>query len=61
LYQLGLYEYTLARLDITEGLQGDAQTQALAQIQKARVQALLGRVSIFSEQVPPSTDSGSSL
>jgi hypothetical protein len=61
LYQLGLYEYTLARLDITEGLQGDAQTQALAQIQKARVQALLGRGSISAEQVPPSTDSGSSL
>jgi hypothetical protein len=33
LYQLGLYEYTLARLDIIEGLEGDAQAQALARIQ----------------------------
>jgi hypothetical protein len=49
LYQLGLYEYTLVRLDIIEGLQGDAQAQALAQIQRARVQHLLGRSSISAE------------
>jgi hypothetical protein len=49
LYQLGLYEYTLARLDIIEGLQGDSQAQALAQIQQARVHPLLGRGNISSE------------
>jgi hypothetical protein len=49
MYQLGLYEDTQSRLDIIEELQGDAQTQALAQIQQARVRPLLGRGSISAE------------
>jgi hypothetical protein len=49
LCQLGIYEYLLARLDIIEGLQGDSQSQALAEIQQARVRPLLGRGSISAE------------
>jgi hypothetical protein len=49
LYQYGLYEFILSRLDIIEGLQGDAQTQALALIQQARVRPLQGRGAISSE------------
>jgi hypothetical protein len=49
LYQYRLYEYILSRLDIIEGLQRDAQTQALAQIQLARVRLLKGRNLISSE------------
>jgi hypothetical protein len=49
LFNLGIYEFLMARLDIIEGLQGDAQAQALAEIQQARVRPLLGRGSISAE------------
>jgi hypothetical protein len=49
LFNLGIYEFLLARLDIIEGLQGGAQAQALAEIQQARVRPLLGRGSISAE------------
>jgi uncharacterized protein involved in copper resistance len=48
-YTFGIHEYLLARLDIIEGLQGDSQSQALAEIQQARVRSLLGRGSISTE------------
>jgi hypothetical protein len=50
LFNLGIYEFLLARLDIIEGLQGDAQAQALAEIQQTRVRPLLGRGSISAER-----------
>jgi hypothetical protein len=49
LFQLGIYEFLLARLDIIEGFQGDSQYQALAEIQQARVLPVLGRGSISAE------------
>jgi hypothetical protein len=48
-YTFGIHEFLLARLDIMEGLQGDSQAQALAEIQQARVRQLLGRGSISAE------------
>jgi hypothetical protein len=48
-YTFGIHEYLLARLDIIEGLQGDSLSQALAEIQQARVRPLLGRGSISAE------------
>jgi hypothetical protein len=49
LYQAGLYEFLLARLDIIEGLQGDPQASALAAIQQARVMLLQGRGAISTK------------
>jgi hypothetical protein len=49
LFNRGIYEFLLARLDIIEGLQGDAQAQALAEIQQARVRPFLGRGSISAD------------
>jgi hypothetical protein len=49
MYTFGIHEYLLARLDNIEGLQGDSQAQALAEIQQARVRPLLGRGSISAE------------
>jgi hypothetical protein len=48
-YTFGIHKYLLARLDIIEGLQGDSQAQALAEIQQARVRPLLGRGSNSAE------------
>jgi hypothetical protein len=48
-YTFGIHKYFLARLDIIEGLQGDSQAQALAEIQEARVRPLLGRGSISAD------------
>jgi hypothetical protein len=49
LFNLGIYEFLLAWLDVIKGLQGDAQAQALAEIQQARVRPILGRGSISAE------------
>jgi hypothetical protein len=48
-YDFGIHEYLLVRLGIIEGLQGDSQAQALAEIQQAQVRPLLGRGSISAE------------
>jgi hypothetical protein len=48
-YTFGIHEYLLARLDFIEGLQGDSQAQAQAEIQQARVRPLRGRGSISAE------------
>jgi hypothetical protein len=55
LYTCGIHEYLLARLDIIEGLKGNSQAQALAEIQQARVRPLLGGLHLRGDvsNLPP--------